>query len=81
MTEPDQPKIKPPRGLRGRRARQLFRELAPIVPMRADTATLLAAYCSSIAGIAEDPRALFHGELDRVQKLGRLLGLTVGGAK
>lgn len=81
MTEPHQPKIKVPRGLRGRRARQLYRELAPLVQFRADTDALLAAYAGAVANIAGKPNSFRTTDLDRVRQLGKLLGLTKGDSK
>jgi hypothetical protein len=73
-------KIKAPRELKGRRARQMYRELLPLVasdgPLRGDVAALLAAYASSLADIAATPNKDRSADIDRARKLGRLLGLT-----
>ena len=79
MTESDQPKIKVPRELRGRRARRLYREMAPLVhangQYRADTSAVLAAYVACLVGIAERPNSFRGQDLAGVRQLGRLLGL------
>lgn len=82
QTETDPPKVKIPEGLRGRRAREFYRELLPQIhtsgPLRADIATLLAAYAATVARIGEKPNSPRAVDLDCVQRLGRLLGLKMG---
>lgn len=72
--------MEPPRSLRGRRARALWREIAPQAAasgrLSTITAPLLATLCISVAAIESDPRAAQQADIRRVTELGRLFGIV-----
>ena len=73
--------LQPPRSLRGRRARRIYRELAQelssrLIQVHAGTGALLAAYANAIAEIEADPSGATASDLKELKGLGRALGLT-----
>ena len=73
-------KIEPPRTRKGRRARRIWRELAPQLAaaerLNAGSRALLAVYASTIANIEADPAEPSFFDLRDAKQLGRALGLT-----
>jgi hypothetical protein len=72
-------KFEPPRTLKGRRARRIWRELAQKLAasdqLHAGTSALLAAYASAVVAIERDPEDCSRFDLDAAQRLGRALGV------
>jgi hypothetical protein len=76
----EKPNFEPPRSLKGRKARQIWRQLAPRCDanglFHAGTRVLLAAYAATCAEIDEDPAGAHGTDLDRARALGKALGLS-----
>ena len=77
---PKATKFDPPRTLKGRRARGIWRELAQKLAasdqLHAGTGALLAAYSSIIAIIEREPGEASPFDLREAQRIGRALGLS-----
>jgi hypothetical protein len=73
------PNFDPPRALKGRRARRIWRELAQVCDeagnFHAATRPVLASYCIVLAVIEENPQEADHFDFEKARKLGRMLGL------
>lgn len=73
-------KFEPPRTLRGRRARRIWRELAAKLSatdqLHAGSSALLAVYADAVAKIEADPNDASVYDLKEAQQLGRVLGLS-----
>lgn len=74
MTE-DPWKVPAPRTLRGRRARKLWSQLAPVCAqngtLNAGSAQLLQVLCVLLANIGEDPDAVNSADLGQARALSR----------
>jgi hypothetical protein len=71
--------LRPPRELRGRRARTIWRAIAPIASANGSlsvaTAPLLMILCSSLAKVYDEPDHVFEGELRRMKDLAHAFGI------
>jgi hypothetical protein len=72
-------KLAPPRSLKGRRARKIWREMVrrcdDIGTFNTGTAQLLAVLCALLAEAGGDPSAANHGDLAQIRSIGRSLGI------
>jgi hypothetical protein len=72
--------INPPRALRGRRARRLWRHLAPVAAangaLSAVTAPLLASLCQKLAYAEEEPGCVSSSHINDIARLTKLLNLS-----
>ena len=71
--------IPPPRSLKGRRARRIWRETSQLLDARgqynAATGALLASFCTFCAEIEAAPDSATQAEISRIRALGRALDL------
>lgn len=71
--------FEPPRGLKGRRARRIWREVAAFLHSKgqfhAGIGALLAVYAACVAEIEANPAEALGADLDRAHQLARALGL------
>jgi hypothetical protein len=75
----EEPIPAPPRQLRGRRARKIWRELAPRCyaagTLNAGSCALLAVLCTVLTELGEDPSAANPHDVAQARAIGKSLGI------